>query len=247
VIDCTGKNALITGAGRGIGREIALKLAQAGANIAVCDVDLGTAQSTASEIAALGRKSIALQADVSKASAIAEMFAAFLQTFPTLDILVNNAGITRDGLVMRMKEDDWDLVLDINLKSAFLCCKEASRPMMKARTGKIVNIASVVGIIGNAGQANYSASKAGLIGLTKTLAREFASRNIQVNAVAPGFIQTAMTDKLTPLEKEKLSAGIPSQKLGLPDDVANAVLFLSSPLSDYITGQVLAVDGGLAM
>jgi 3-oxoacyl-[acyl-carrier protein] reductase len=247
VIDCSGKNALVTGAGRGIGREIALKLAQAGANIAVCDVDLATAQSTASEIEKLGRKSLALKADVSKASDISEMVSAFLRTFTSMDILINNAGITRDGLIMRMKEEDWDLVLDINLKSAFLCCKEASRHMMKARSGKIVNIASVVGIIGNAGQANYSASKAGLIGLTKTLAREFASRNIQVNAVAPGFIQTAMTDKLSAAEKEKLSAGIPSQKLGLPVDVANAVLFLASPLADYITGQVLAVDGGLAM
>jgi 3-oxoacyl-[acyl-carrier protein] reductase len=146
-----------------------------------------------------------------------------------------------------MKEEDWDLVIDINLKSAFLCCKEASRHMMKARCGKIVNVASVVGIIGNAGQVNYSASKAGLIGLTKTLAKEFATRNIQVNAVAPGFIQTAMTEKLSAVEKEKLAANIPVQKLGVPLDVANAVLFLSSPLSDYITGQVLAVDGGLAM
>jgi len=247
VIDCSGKNALVTGAGRGIGREIALKLAQAGANIAVCDVDLATAQSSASEIEKLGRKSLALKADVSKASDISEMVTAFLRTFTSIDILINNAGITRDGLIMRMKEEDWDLVLDINLKSAFLCCKEASRHMMKARSGKIVNIASVVGIMGNAGQVNYSASKAGLIGLTKTLAREFASRNIQVNAVAPGFIQTAMTDKLSAAEKEKLSAGIPSQKLGLPIDVANAVLFLASPLADYITGQVLAVDGGLAM
>jgi 3-oxoacyl-[acyl-carrier protein] reductase len=247
VIDCNGKNALVTGAGRGIGREIALRLAQAGANIAVCDVELSTAQNTAAEIESLGRKAIALQADVSKASAVADMFAAFFRVFPVLDILVNNAGIIRDGLIMRLKEEDWDLVLNINLKSAFLCCKEASRHMMKARRGKIVNIASVVGMMGNAGQVNYSASKAGLIGLTKTLAKEFATRNIQVNAVAPGFIQTAMTDKLSAAEKERLAADIPTQKLGVPLDVANAVLFLSSPLSDYITGQVLAVDGGLAM
>jgi 3-oxoacyl-[acyl-carrier protein] reductase len=247
VIDCKGKNALVTGAGRGIGREIALRLAQAGANIAVCDVDLSSAQNTAMDIESLGQKALALQADVSKANAVADMFAAFFQAFPILDILVNNAGITRDGLIMRMKEEDWDLVIDINLKSAFLCCKEASRHMMKARCGKIVNVASVVGIMGNAGQVNYSASKAGLIGLTKSLAKEFATRNIQVNAVAPGFIQTAMTEKLSAVEKEKLAAIIPSQKLGVPLDVANAVLFLSSPLSDYITGQVLAVDGGLAM
>jgi 3-oxoacyl-[acyl-carrier protein] reductase len=247
VIDCKGKNALVTGAGRGIGREIALRLAQAGANVAVCDVDLSSAQNTAMEIESLGQKALAFQADVSKANAVSDMFAAFFQAFPILDILVNNAGITRDGLIMRMKEEDWDLVIDINLKSAFLCCKEASRHMMKSRCGKIVNVASVVGIIGNAGQVNYSASKAGLIGLTKTLAKEFASRNIQVNAVAPGFIQTAMTEKLSAVEKEKLAANIPVQKLGVPLDVANAVLFLSSPLSDYITGQVLAVDGGLAM
>jgi 3-oxoacyl-[acyl-carrier protein] reductase len=247
VIDCKGKNALVTGAGRGIGREIALRLAQAGANVAVCDVDLSSAQNTAMEIESLGQKALAFQADVSKANAVSDMFAAFFQAFPILDILVNNAGITRDGLIMRMKEEDWDLVIDINLKSAFLCCKEASRHMMKARCGKIVNVASVVGIMGNAGQVNYSASKAGLIGLTKSLAKEFATRNIQVNAVAPGFIQTAMTEKLSAVEKEKLAAIIPSQKLGVPLDVANAVLFLSSPLSDYITGQVLAVDGGLAM
>ena len=247
MIDCKGKNALVTGAGRGIGREIALRLAQAGANVAVCDVDLSSAQNTAMEIESLGQKALAFQADVSKANAVSDMFAAFFQAFPILDILVNNAGITRDGLIMRMKEEDWDVVIDINLKSAFLCCKEASRHMMKSRCGKIVNVASVVGIIGNAGQVNYSASKAGLIGLTKSLAKEFATRNIQVNAVAPGFIQTAMTEKLSAVEKEKLAAIIPSQKLGVPLDVANAVLFLSSPLSDYITGQVLAVDGGLAM
>jgi 3-oxoacyl-[acyl-carrier protein] reductase len=175
------------------------------------------------------------------------MIAQFIEKFGKIDILVNNAGITRDGLLVRMKEEDWDLVLNINLKSAFLCSKEVARPMMKARTGKIVNIASVVGLMGNAGQANYSASKAGLIGLTKTLAREFAGRSIKVNAVAPGFIKTAMTEKLSDEEKLKLSSQIPMQTLGSPTDVANAVLFLSSSLSDYITGQVLTVDGGLVM
>jgi 3-oxoacyl-[acyl-carrier protein] reductase len=247
VIDCSGKNALVTGAGRGIGREIALRLAQAGANVALCDVDIATAQSTAHDIEALGRKALAVKADVSNASDITALFAAFFQTFPTLDILVNNAGITRDGLIVRMKEEDWDLVLAINLKSAFLCCKEAARSMMKARSGKIVNVASVVGINGNPGQVNYSASKAGLIGLTKTLAKEFATRNIQVNAVAPGFIQTAMTDKLTEADKQKLTSQIPMQRLGSSLDVANAVLFLSSSLSDYITGDVLAIDGGLIL
>jgi 3-oxoacyl-[acyl-carrier protein] reductase len=244
VIDCSGKNALITGAGRGIGREIALRLAQAGANIAVCDLDINTAQSTAKEIEATGRKAIALKADVSKSSDVEELFAIFFKTFKTLDILVNNAGITRDNLIVRMKEEDWDLVLGINLKSAFLCCKEAARPMMKARSGKIINVASIVGVNGNPGQVNYAASKAGIIGLTKTLAKELATRNIQVNAVAPGFIKTPMTDKLSDAEREKLAAQIPMQRLGSPVDVANAVMFLASPLSDYITGNVISIDGG---
>lgn len=247
MISLTGKNALVTGGGRGIGREIALTLAKAGANVAVCDIDLAAAQATSSDVAALGVQGLALKSDVSKSADIKIMFTEFCAKFPSMDILVNNAGITRDGLILRMKEEDWDLVLNINLKSAFLCCKEASRLMMKAKAGKIVNIASVVGLMGNAGQANYSASKAGLIGLTKTTAREFASRGICVNAVAPGFIQTAMTDKLSPGDKEALSSRIPMQKLGLPIDVANAVLFLSSSLSDYVTGQVLTVDGGLVM
>jgi 3-oxoacyl-[acyl-carrier protein] reductase len=247
VIDCSGKNALVTGGGRGIGREIALRLALAGANVAICDVDLATAQATAQEIEALGRKSLAVKTDVSNASDVAALFASFLDVFPTIDILVNNAGITRDNLIMRMKEEDWDLVLAVNLKSAFLCCKEASRHMVKARSGKIINIASVVGMSGNASQVNYSASKAGLIGITKTLAKEFGTRNIQVNAVAPGFIQTAMTDKLSPEAKEKMAGPIPMKRLGLPIDVANAVLFLASSLSDYITGCVVPVDGGLVM
>jgi 3-oxoacyl-[acyl-carrier protein] reductase len=247
VINLAGKNALVTGGGRGIGKEIALTLAKAGANVAVCDIDLPTAQATAAELTALGVQGLALQADVSKSADVGRMFSEFCAKFPVIDILVNNAGITRDGLVLRMKEEDWDLVISINLKSAFLCCKEASRLMMKARYGKIVNISSVVGILGNAGQANYSASKAGLIGLTRTLAKEFATRNITVNAVAPGFIQTAMTDKLSAEEKARLSTQIPMQKLGLPQDVANAVLFLSSPLSDYVTGDILTVDGGLVL
>jgi 3-oxoacyl-[acyl-carrier protein] reductase len=247
VIDLSSKSALVTGAGRGIGKEIAMTLAKAGCDVAVSDIDLETATSAAKEIEALGRKSMALKADVSNAKDVETMIASFVEKFGKIDILVNNAGITRDGLLMRMKEEDWDLVLNINLKSAFLCCKEAVRPMMKARSGKIINIASVVGLMGNAGQANYSASKAGLIGLTKTVAREFAGRAINVNAVAPGFIKTAMTDKLSDAEKLKLSSQIPMQALGSPTDVANAVLFLSSSLSDYITGQVLTVDGGLVM
>ncbi|MDR3013306.1 MAG: 3-oxoacyl-[acyl-carrier-protein] reductase [Chitinispirillales bacterium] len=249
MIDLTSKTALITGSGRGIGKEIAVKLAAAGANVAISDIDLETAKATAAEIAGAYKiKTIAVAADASKAADVEKMFADTLEAFGgKLDILINNAGITRDGLLMRMKEEDWDLVLNINLKSAFLCCKEATRTMMKARSGKIINIASVVGLMGNAGQVNYSASKAGMIGLTKTLAREFASRSINVNAIAPGFIKTAMTDKLTDAEKEKLASGIPMAKLGEPVDVANAALFLSSALSDYITGQVITVDGGLVM
>jgi 3-oxoacyl-[acyl-carrier protein] reductase len=247
MIDCSSKNALITGSGRGIGREIALLLAKAGANIGVCDMDLESAKVVASEIESLGRKTIALKADVSKSSDVQAIFTTFMETFGTIDILVNNAGITRDGLLLRMKEEDWDLVLSINLKSAFLCCKEAAKHMLKARKGKIVNISSIVGISGNAAQANYSASKAGLIGLTKTLAKEFALKNIQVNAIAPGFIQTPMTEKLSPEAKEKLLMEIPMRQLGFPRDVANAALFLSSSFSDYVTGHVLAVDGGRSM
>ncbi len=247
MINLGSKSALVTGGGRGIGREIAMRLAQAGCSVAVSDIDPVTAQQTAKELEAFGVRALALQADVSKNEDVEAMFGQFASRFGNCDILVNNAGITRDALIIRMKESDWDLVLQVNLKSAFLCCKEAARLMMKARSGKIINIASVVGIMGNFGQANYSASKAGLIGLTKTVARELASRNITVNAVAPGFIKTAMTDKLPDAEKEKLVAGIPMQKLGVAVDVANAVLFLASSLSDYITGQVLTVDGGLVM
>jgi 3-oxoacyl-[acyl-carrier protein] reductase len=247
VIDLTSKTALVTGGGRGIGREIALRLARAGCSVAVSDIDATTAGSTAKELEALGVRSLAIEANVAVGSDVEAMFNNCLAAFNTLDILVNNAGITRDGLLVRMKEEDWDLVLQVNLKSAYLCCKEAARIMMKARSGKIINIASVVGMIGNFGQANYSASKAGLIGLTKTVARELAARSITVNAIAPGFIKTAMTDKLPDAEKEKLATNIPMQKLGSAADVANAVLFLASPLADYITGQVLTVDGGLVM
>ncbi len=247
MINLVSKTALVTGGGRGIGREIALRLAQAGCSVAVSDIDSATAQSTAKELEALGVRSMAIQANVANGVEVETMFKNFTSVLGNLDILVNNAGITRDGLLVRMKEVDWDLVLQVNLKSAFLCCKEAARSMMKARSGKIINIASVVGITGNFGQANYSASKAGLIGLTKTVARELAARSVTVNAIAPGFIKTAMTDKLSDAEKEKLMVNIPMQKLGTAADVANAVLFLASPLADYITGQVLTVDGGLVM
>ncbi|MBN1577315.1 MAG: 3-oxoacyl-[acyl-carrier-protein] reductase, partial [Chitinispirillaceae bacterium] len=234
-MDLNSKTALVTGGGRGIGREIALRLAQAGCSVAVSDIDVTTAQSVAKELEALGVRALALQADVANSSDVATMFKSFVAAFGNLDVLVNNAGITRDCLLVRMKEEDWDLVLQVNLKSAYLCSKEAARIMMKARSGRIINIASVVGIIGNIGQANYTASKAGLIGLTKTVARELAARSITVNAIAPGFIKTAMTDTLPDAEKEKLAKNIPMQKLGTAADVANAVLFLASPLAEYIT------------
>ncbi|MBN2037928.1 MAG: 3-oxoacyl-[acyl-carrier-protein] reductase [Chitinispirillaceae bacterium] len=241
------KKALVTGGGRGIGREIALRLAEAGCDVAVSDIDAQTITSTAADCEKLGVKALALTADVSHASGVEAMFTSVLETFGSIDILVNNAGITRDTLIMRMKEADWDQVLDVNLKSAFLCCREAARPMLKARCGTVINIASVVGLYGNAGQANYSASKAGLIGLTRTLAKEFAGRNVTVNAIAPGFIRTAMTDKLSEPDKKRITDNIALGRMGEALDVANAVLFLSSPLAGYVTGQVLVVDGGLVM
>ncbi len=241
------RKALVTGSGRGIGRAIALRLAQAGCDVGVSDIDFAAAEAVAAEIRALGPSSCAFKADVSSASDVEAMFSSFLSTFQTIDILVNNAGITRDTLLVRMKETDWDLVLDINCKGVFLCCREAARTMMRARRGKIINIASVVGINGNAGQVNYSASKAGIIGITRTLAKELASRSILVNAVAPGFIKTPMTDKLPDTEKERLINDTPLKHMGTPLDVANAVLFLASSMADYITGDVLVVDGGLVL
>jgi 3-oxoacyl-[acyl-carrier protein] reductase len=247
MISLKNKNALITGGGRGIGREIALNLAGAGANVAVSDIDIDTAKDTSLKIESLGQKGLAIKADVSDQQSVANMVSLFLENFNTIDILINNAGITRDSLLIRMKATDWDSVLNVNLRSVFLCCKEAARPMMKARSGKIVNIASIVGITGNVGQVNYSAAKAGMIGLTKTLAKELAGRSINVNAVAPGYIQTAMTDKISDQDKQKFIDNIPLKRMGTPEDVAQAILFLVSPLSDYVTGQVLIVDGGLVM
>lgn len=246
-----GKNAVVTGmskGGGGIGRAIALALAELGANVAVTgNSSPAAAEAVASEIEALGRKAIAVQCDVSNASQVENLISQVLTTWGSLDIVVNNAGVTKDGLVMRMSEEDWDLVLDINLKGAFLMTKAALRPMMKQRSGKIINISSVIGLIANPGQANYSASKAGLIGFTRTVAKEVATRNIQINAVAPGFIETAMTDALSEEQKAKIVKEIPAGRLGSPEDIAAAVSFLSSSLSSYITGQVLTVDGGLVI
>ena len=246
-MDLKGKVAIITGGAQGIGKSIATQLAQAGANVVIADVMEEVAKSTAQEISQKGNEAISIKVDVSSLSSVEEMVKKTLDKFGRIDILVNNAGITRDSLVMRMKEEDWDLVLDINLKGAFNCIKTVSPIMMKQKSGKIVNIASIVGIIGNAGQANYSASKAGLIALTKTCARELASRRINVNAVAPGFIQTSMTERLPAQVKEKLSSQIPFGEIGKPEDVASAVLFLVSEKASYITGEVIKVDGGMAM
>ncbi|WP_119322229.1 3-oxoacyl-[acyl-carrier-protein] reductase [Capsulimonas corticalis] len=246
-----GRNAIVTGmskGGGGIGRAIALALAELGANVAVTGgSSAAAAEAVAAEIEALGRKAIAAQCDVSNASQVENLMSQVLTTWGSLDIVVNNAGVTKDGLVMRMSEEDWDLVLDINLKGAFLMTKAALKPMMKQRSGKIINISSVIGLIANPGQANYSASKAGLIGFTRTVAKEVATRNIQINAVAPGFIETAMTDALNDEQKAKIVKEIPAGRLGSPEDIAAAVSFLSSSLSNYITGQVLTVDGGLVI
>jgi 3-oxoacyl-[acyl-carrier protein] reductase len=241
------KNAIVTGSAQGIGKSIALALAKAGANIVVSDVNLEEAEKTAKEIEALGRKTIAVKCNVADAAEVTELVKKAQETFPTLDILVNNAGVTRDNLMMRMEEKDWDLVLDVNLKGAFLLTKAVTRIMMKQRYGRIVNMSSVIGVMGNAGQSNYAASKGGLIAFTKSTAKEFASRNITCNAIAPGFIETAMTAKLSDEVKENYKKGIPLGRMGSVDDVANAVLFLVSEQSTYITGQVLQVDGGLVM
>ena len=239
--------ALITGSARGIGKEIALKFAQEGATVIISDISQDACQTTVDEFKKRGFSADAIACNVTDSKAVQEMVDKILDNHNRIDILVNNAGITKDNLLIRMSEEEWDAVLNVNLKGAFICTKVVVRSMMKARKGKIINIASIVGVIGNAGQANYSASKAGLIGLTKTTAKEFASRGITSNAVAPGFIRTAMTDKLTDQVKEELAAAIPLKKLGSPEDIANACLFLASSDADYITGQTILVDGGMGI
>lgn len=241
------KVALVTGAGRGIGREIALALASEGCHIVLVDVDEATLKATATDIEAKNVKAMGVKADISNATEVEKLFDDAFKAMGSIDILVNNAGITRDNLIMRMKEEEWDRVLSINLKGTFNCTKAVSRYMLKQRSGKIINIASIIGIGGNAGQANYAASKAGVIALTKSSAKEFASRNINVNAIAPGFIQTAMTEVLNEEVKKKMSERIPLARLGAVQDVADAVLFFASDKSNYITGQVLVVDGGMVM
>ena len=241
------KVAFITGGARGIGKAIALSFAREGADIVIGDVNLEQAQVTCSEIEALGRKSLALAIDVTDFAKTEDAVNKILDKFTKVDILVNNAGITKDNLILRMSQQEWDAVLNVNLKGAFNCIKAVSKPMIKARQGKIINIASIIGLIGNPGQANYSASKAGLIALTKTVAKELASRNINANAIAPVFIQTEMTAKLSEEVRQKLQEAIPLCKLGTPEDVAKACLFLASSDADYITGQTIVVDGGMVM
>src|SRR3989344_345000 len=240
------KVAIITGGAQGIGLAIASLYAANGANLVLCDVAEDLAKKSAQELEQKFKvRTLALKTNVTQFADCADLAQKTLDKFQRIDILVNNAGITKDNLVMRMSDEEWDAVLAVNLKGAFNCTKAAVRMMMKQRSGRIINICSIVGLMGNAGQANYSASKGGLIAMTKTCAREFASRNVLVNAIAPGFIRTRMTDALSEEQKQKLAALIPLTRLGEPEDVASAALFLASPDSSYITGHVLSVNGGM--
>jgi len=241
------KVAAITGAARGIGKEIALLFAKEGADIAICDINTEVLAAAKGEIESLGRKAMAEAVDVTKPSDVDSFTQKILDKFGKIDILVNNAGITRDTLLVRMSETDWDLVLSVNLKGAFNCTKSIAKVMMKQRDGRIVNMASIIGIMGNPGQANYAASKGGLIAFTKTVAKELASRNVRANAIAPGFIQTDMTAKLSEEVQSEMLKHVPLGKMGTVHDVANLALFLASDQSSYITGQVIQVDGGMVM
>jgi 3-oxoacyl-[acyl-carrier protein] reductase len=244
-IDLSGRAALVTGSTRGIGRAIAETLSCAGAKVAVVGRDRGRAEAVAAELAGGAGRGFAC--DVADVASVTQLVADVEQALGGVDILVNNAGLTRDNLLMRLKDDDWDAVIDANLRGAFAAIRAASRGMMKRRWGRIINIASVVGIVGNKGQANYAASKAGLIGLTKSVAKELASRNILANVVAPGFIETDMTAAMTPEARTTLSQQIPLERLGTPTDIAGVVGFLASEYAAYITGQVFVVDGGMVM
>ncbi|MGD0059200.1 MAG: 3-oxoacyl-[acyl-carrier-protein] reductase [Verrucomicrobiia bacterium] len=241
------KVVVVTGAGRGIGKAIALRLAGEGATIAACGRTLANVEATASEVVKGGGKATAYAVDVANGAQVAETCEKIVKAFGRVDVLVNNAGVTRDQLLLRMTEEEWDTVLDTNLKGAFHFTKSLSRAMLKQRSGRIINITSIIGLTGNAGQSNYAASKAGLIGFTKSVARELASRNITANAVAPGFIVTEMTEALGEPAREMLKTRIALGRLGAAEDVANVVLFLASDLAAYVTGQVITVDGGLAM
>ncbi|MDG5788227.1 3-oxoacyl-[acyl-carrier-protein] reductase [Evansella sp. AB-P1] len=243
-----GQNALVTGGSRGIGKAICLGLAKQGVNVAVnYSGSQDKAEAVAEECRSFGVKAMAVQCNVADSNAVTDMVKTVIAEFGSLEILVNNAGITRDTLIMRMKEEDFDAVIDTNLKGVFNCSKAVTRQMMKQRYGRVINISSVVGVLGNAGQANYVASKAGVIGLTKSMARELANRNIHVNAIAPGFIETDMTESLSEEMKEEMLKQIPLAKLGSPDQIASVVAFLASDASSYMTGQTLHVDGGMVM
>ncbi len=244
-MDFKGQVALVTGSARGIGKAIAEAFAKQGADVVITDINPDEAKKTSDEISALGVRAMAARLDVSNSAEVAATFQNILKEFGRLDILVNNAGITKDSLLLRMKEEDWDAVMNVNLKGVFLCSREAVKTMAKQKHGRIVNIASVVAFMGNPGQANYSASKAGIVGLTKTIAKEYASRGITANAVAPGFIISAMTDVLPENVKEEMKKAIPMARFGTIEDVAHAVLFLAS--AGYITGQVVHVNGGMYM
>lgn len=246
-MDFTGQVALVTGGARGIGRAIAEGLAQRGVHVVVADINADEARETAAALTSFGVKTMGLRLNVSNSEEVKKIYEEIRNGFSRMDILVNNAGITRDGLMLRMKEEDWDNVIAVNLKSVFLCSKEAIKDMSQQRYGRIVSISSVAAFMGNPGQANYGASKAAIVGLTKTLAKEYASRGITVNAVAPGFIQTAMTDALPEKVKDEVKKQIPLARFGTVEDVAHAVIFLASPDSGYITGHVIHVNGGMYM
>jgi 3-oxoacyl-[acyl-carrier protein] reductase len=245
--DLQGKVAVVTGSARGIGRAIALELARRGAEVVISDVDQAGAEEAAGEIRALGRRSLAVRCDVARREEVQALVARTVEELGRLDIFVNNAGITRDTLLVRMSDEQWDPVLAINLKGTFHGCQAAAKLMMKARSGKIVNVASVTGLVGNVGQANYSASKAGVIALTRTVAKELAARNVQANAIAPGFIETEMTREMSEKARAAFLENVPLGRAGTPEDVAHLVAFLCSPRADYITGQCITIDGGLTI
>ncbi len=247
MFDLIGKVTVVTGAARGLGQAIALKLAAAGADIALCDLEAEWLEESAGRVKALGQRAENYGIDVADAESVSAGIRSIEADFGRIDVLVNNAGITKDRLLIRMSEADWDAVLDVNLKGVFLCTKTAARGMAKRRSGAIVNIASIIGLVGNTGQANYAASKGGVISFSKTVAKEMASRSVRCNVVAPGFIQTAMTDALDDDVQAKMKALIPLARFGRPEDVANVVLFLASDAAGYVTGQVLSTCGGMVM